>query len=81
MLSSPSSPPTTQVREIRSPGGSVCGRAEAIYAPIHRQRDANRVGNIETNRPQLNHDATLDEHNPLDAMRLRVVEPNNITSP
>jgi hypothetical protein len=39
------------------------------------------VGNVETNRTQLNHDATVDEHNPLDAMRLRVVEPNNITSP
>jgi hypothetical protein len=36
---------------------------------------------VETNRAQLNNDATVDERNPLDAMRLRVVEPNNITSP
>jgi hypothetical protein len=35
----------------------------------------------QTNRTQLNHAATVDEHNPLDTMRLRVVEPNNITSP
>jgi hypothetical protein len=34
---------------------------------------------FETNRPQLNDDATVDERNPLDAMRLPVVEPNNIT--
>jgi hypothetical protein len=39
------------------------------------------VGNVETNRTQLNHDATVDEHNPLDTMRLRILEPNNITSP
>jgi hypothetical protein len=48
---------------------------------MHRQRDPHRVRNVETNRTQLNHDATVDEHNPLDTMRLRVVEPNNITSP
>jgi hypothetical protein len=39
--------------------------------------DANRVGNVETNRTQLNHDATVDEHNPLDTMRLRVIEPQH----
>jgi hypothetical protein len=44
-------------------------------------RLANGIGNVETNRTQLNHNATVDEHNPLDTMRLRVVEPNNITSP
>jgi hypothetical protein len=43
------------------------------------QPDQNRVWDVETNRPQLNDDATVDERNPLDAMRLRVVEPNNIT--
>jgi hypothetical protein len=42
---------------------------------------ANRVGNVETNRTWLNNDKPVDEHNPLDTMRLRVVEPNNITSP
>ena len=61
--------------------GSLCGRAEATYEPVPGQRDPNRVGDVETNRPQLNDDATVDERNPLDAMRLRVVEPNNITSP
>jgi hypothetical protein len=61
--------------------GSVCGRAEATYEPVLGQRDPNRVGDVETNRPQLNDDATVDERNPLDAMRLRVVEPNSITSP
>jgi hypothetical protein len=66
---------------VRSPAGrSIPGAAEALYQPIHWQRDANRVGNVETNRAQLNHDATIDEHNPLDTMRLQVIEPNNITS-
>jgi hypothetical protein len=59
----------------------IRGRAEATYQPVPRQRDPNRVGDVETNRAQLNDDATVDERNPLDAMRLRVVEPNNITSP
>jgi hypothetical protein len=62
-------------------GGSVRGRAEALYQPILRQRDANRVGNIETNGPQLHHGTTIDKHHPLDTMRLRIVEANNITSP
>ena len=61
--------------------GSVRCRAEATYEPVLRQRDPNRVGDVETNRAQLNDDATVDERNPLDAMRLRAVEPNNITSP
>jgi hypothetical protein len=56
-------------------------RAEATHQPVLRQRDQNRVGDVETNRAQLNDDAAVDERNPLDAMRLRVVEPNNITSP
>jgi hypothetical protein len=71
----------SQVRQTRLPIGSIRGGAEALYQPIPRQRNANRVGNVETNRTQLNHDATVDEHNPSDTMRLRVVEPNNITSP
>jgi hypothetical protein len=37
--------------------------------------------NVETNRTQLNHNATVDDDNPLDTMRLRVVEPNNTPSP
>jgi hypothetical protein len=61
--------------------GSIRGRTEATYEPVPRQRDPNRVGDVETNRAQLNDDATLDERNPLDAMRLRVVDPNNITRP
>jgi hypothetical protein len=36
---------------------------------------------VETHRPQLDHDATVDKHGPLHTMRLRVVKPNNITSP
>ena len=68
-----------QARDASS--GSLRGRAEASYEPVLGQRDPNRVGDVETNRAQLNDDATVDERNPLDAMRLRVVEPNNITSP
>jgi hypothetical protein len=75
-LSPPGRPNTSE----SSPRSSIPGPAEWLYQPIHRQRDANCVGNVETNRTQLNHDATVDEHNPLDTMRLRVVEPNNITS-
>jgi hypothetical protein len=60
---------------------SVPGAAEALYQPIQWQRDANRASNIETNRTQFYHDATVDEHNPLDAMRLRVIEPHHITNP
>lgn len=63
------------------PIGSLRGRAEALYQPIPRQRNANSVANVETNRTQLNHNATVDDDNPLDTMRLRVVEPNNIPSP
>jgi hypothetical protein len=63
-----------------SPRGSLPCPAEALYQPIYRQPDANCVGNVETNRTPLNQDATVDEHNPLDTMRLRVIEPNNITS-
>jgi hypothetical protein len=61
--------------------GSLCDRAETNQQPIHRQRDANRVGNVETHRAQLDHDATVGKHGPLHTMRLRVVKPNNITSP
>jgi hypothetical protein len=61
--------------------GSLCDRAETNHQPIHRQRDPNRVGNVETHRPQLDHDATVDKHGSLHTMRLRVVKPNNITSP
>ena len=63
-----------------SPRSSIHGPAESLDQPIHRQRNANCVGNIETNRTQLHHDATVAEYNPLDTMRLRIVEPNNITS-
>ena len=63
-----------------SPRRSISGPTESRYQPIHRQRDPNCVGNVETNRTQLNHDATIDEHNPLDTMRLQVIKPNNITS-
>jgi hypothetical protein len=38
-------------------------------------------GNVETNRTQRNPDATVDEHNPVHALRFRVLEPNDITSP
>jgi hypothetical protein len=75
------SPPGRPTTSDASPSGSIPGRAKALYQPIHGQRDANRVGNVETNRTQLNHDTTVDEHNPLDTMRLRILEPNNITSP
>jgi hypothetical protein len=61
--------------------GSLCDRAEANHQPVHRQCDANSVGNVETYGPQLDHDATVDKHGPLHTMRLRVVKPNNITSP
>jgi len=60
--------------------GSIRGRAEATYQPVPWQRDPNRVGDVETSRAQLNDDATVDERDPLDAMRLRVIQPNNITS-
>jgi hypothetical protein len=73
--------PVTQVREIRPASGSIPDPPEAIHQPIHRKRDTKRIGNIKTNRPQFNHDATVGEHDPLDAMRLRVIEPNHITSP
>jgi hypothetical protein len=71
----------TPQHTARRPSRTTRGRAKAPYQPIQPQRDANRVGNVETNRTQLNHDQPVDEHNPLDTMRLWVVEPNNITSP
>jgi hypothetical protein len=60
---------------------SIRGPAEATYQPVLWQRDPNRVGDVEANRAQLKNDATVDERNPLDPMCLRVIEPNNITSP
>jgi hypothetical protein len=80
MVSVGSSRPATYLRFVRQ-AASIHGRAKALNQPIHRQRDANRVGNVETNRTQLNHNQPVGELNPLDTMRLRVVEPNNITSP
>jgi hypothetical protein len=63
------------------PDGSIRGGAEALYPTIPRKRNANRVRNVETNRTQLNHNATVDDHDPLNPMRLRVIEPNNIINP
>ena len=71
---------TISLRRRPSKGGLIAGPAEALYQPIRRQRDANRVGNVETHRTQLHHHATIDEHNPVDTMRVRVIEPHNITS-
>lgn len=73
-----SDPPRIQIDP--GPGGSIGRRAEAIYHRIRRQRDACRAGNFKTNRPQLKHHAILDDDNPLHTMRLRVANPNNITS-
>jgi hypothetical protein len=56
------------------------GRPEAIYDGIRRQRDPTRIGNCETNRPRVNHDLVLDDHEAFDAMRLRVIEPNDIAN-
>jgi hypothetical protein len=39
----------------------------------------NRIANFETNRPQVEHDATLDDHH--DSMCLRLVQPATIISP
>lgn len=36
--------------------GSIRGRAEASYQPVHRQHDADGLRNLQTNRPQLQHD-------------------------
>jgi hypothetical protein len=36
---------------VISAAGSLCDRAEANHQPVHRQCDANRVGNVETHRP------------------------------
>jgi hypothetical protein len=76
-----SSQPATQVPEIRPPGNSIRGPAEALHQPIHHQRDPDRVGNVKTNRTQRKRDATVDEHNPLHTLRLQVLEPNDTTSP
>jgi hypothetical protein len=53
---------------------SICGRAEATYQPVPRQRDPNRVGDVETNRAQLNDDATVDEQHSLGPRELSVAE-------
>jgi hypothetical protein len=80
LISVGSSQPVTYLRFVRQ-AALIHGRAQALNQPIHWQRDANRVGNVETNRTQLNHNKPGGELNPLDTMRLRVVEPNDITSP
>jgi hypothetical protein len=80
-LAKPASDAHYPLRRRPSKGGSIAGPAEAVHQPICWQRDAKGIGHVQTNRPQVYHDATVGEHDPLDAMRLRVIEPNNITSP
>jgi hypothetical protein len=59
--------------------GSVRGHAEPRYQPIDRQRDADGLRNLETNRPHLQYDAGTDADHALDPMRLRVIDANNVT--
>jgi hypothetical protein len=49
------------------------------YDAVLRQRDANSLRNLETNRPQPQHDAAADTHHALYPVRLRAVESNNVT--
>ena len=43
-------------KHVKTSPGSIRGRAEATYEAVLRQRDANSLRNLETNRPQLQHD-------------------------
>jgi hypothetical protein len=60
---------------------SVRGHAEPRYQPIHRQRDADGLRNLETNWPHLQYDAGADADHALNPMRLRVIDANNVTRP
>jgi hypothetical protein len=61
--------------------GLVRGHGEPRYQPIHRQRDADGLRNLETNRPHLQYDAGADADRALNPMRLRVIDANNVTRP
>jgi hypothetical protein len=67
---------------VREPSPvSIRGGAEATYEPVLRQREANGLRNLETNRAEFQDDAGVDAHHPLYPVRLRVVESNNVTNP
>ena len=61
--------------------GLVRGHAEPRHQAIHRQRDADGLRNLETNRPHLQYDASADADHALNPMRLRVIDANNVTRP
>jgi hypothetical protein len=79
----PHQPPRLNIglgrKHVKTSPGSIRGRAEATYEAVLRQRDANSLRNLETNRPQLQHDAAADTHRALYLVRLGVVESNNVT--
>jgi hypothetical protein len=66
------------LRYLRS---SIGGCAKAGYEPVLRQRNPRGVGDREPNWPQFGHDARVDVLDPLNTMRLRVVQPNDVPSP
>jgi hypothetical protein len=49
------------------------------YQHVIGQRDANGLRDLETNRPQLQHDPAVDVHRALYPLRLRVVESHHVT--
>jgi hypothetical protein len=50
----------------------------ATYQPVLRHTDANGLPNLQTYRPQFQHDLAVHVHRALYPLRLRVVESNNI---
>jgi hypothetical protein len=47
--------------------------------PALRQADANTLPNLQTSRPQLQHNPAIDMHHALYPLHLRIVESNNVT--